>query len=277
MTTASPTLASTGSDFAHRIGRLYATWTLDGLVEIAHAVSLDFVSRPQMYTGDSIPESIVDLRIAYGTDRNFQNTDERLALMLPILGRSDGLKPDASTATSSFHLARKKFFDACIAFAERAVDTGVAALEQRVRSSLVTFQTPFTLLNGHATKLAARSIHQVSEHGIQILQSPGVAKVFGQVPPSADWPFAARGFLDDSNANGAKLVEAAGFLSGLAADYKFSSTRFVLLQKLAQEGGAALPLILSTDPAGANVNEIADVIARGYSWATSLRDYQQTA
>jgi len=265
---------SPAGDFADLIGALYATWSLDGLIELAFAVSLDFVARPQMYVDADIPDSIADLRVAYGTDRNFQNTAERQALLLPILGRSDWLKPDAGAASSSFYLARKKLFEACTAFSERAVDTGIAALEQRVRSALVTFQTTFQSLNGRSVRLAAKLLGKTSENAIRILRARGVAKVFGQDAPDEGWPFAPGTFISTSDASGAKLVDAAGVLPGVATEYRLSSTRFALLQKVAQEGGSALPVVLNTDPANAGSDALEDLIARSYSWATSLYNYQ---
>ena len=68
-------------DFASLVGDLYSRWTLDGLVEIGYAVSVDFISRSQLYQGDDIPEEIVTLRISYGTDPKFPNTQQRQALM----------------------------------------------------------------------------------------------------------------------------------------------------------------------------------------------------
>src|ERR1700730_13067921 len=122
--------AQSSNDLLAFISRLYAQWSLDCLVEIGYAVSVDFVTRPQLYQSDDIPDRIVQLRMSYGTDAQFPNTAQRQAIMMPVFGRSDGLKPDASTASAPFHIARKKFVDACVAFSERAVDSGVAMLEE---------------------------------------------------------------------------------------------------------------------------------------------------
>src|SRR3954471_2351336 len=124
--------AASSGNFGTLVGRLYSIWTLDALVEIGYAISTHFITRPQLYLSDDIPDAIVDIRMSWGTDARFPNTAQRLVLMTPIFGRSDGLAPDASTGAAPFHVARKKLVDACIAFSERAVDTGIAMLKDRV-------------------------------------------------------------------------------------------------------------------------------------------------
>ncbi|MFM0174731.1 hypothetical protein PQR33_35995 [Paraburkholderia sediminicola] len=259
---------ATTDEFPNLIGTLYGRWTLDGVVELAYAVSLDFVARPHKYVSGEIPAVVSDLRVAYGTDKHFQNTLERQAMILPILGRSDALRADASVATSSFHMARKIFLDACSAFTERAVDTGVEMLEQRVRSSLVTFQAHFDGLRGTAAQVASKLLGQVFVHATDILKANGVAKVFGQDAADGDWP------LESNDSNGAKLVDAIGTSLVIAADYKLTYTRFILLQQVAQEGSRVLPLVLASDPN--SDSDLSKLITQGYAWGASLRDYQQS-
>ena len=122
---------------------------MDCLVEIAYAISIDFITRPQLYLSEDIPDPIVDLRMTWGTAVAFPNTAQRQVMMMPIFGRSDGLRPDAGTGSAPFHIARKKLIDACVAFSERAVDTGVPMLEERVRSALVPLQAHFQRLRGN--------------------------------------------------------------------------------------------------------------------------------
>jgi hypothetical protein len=261
-------------DLSTVIGRLYAIYTLDCLVEIGYAVSVDFISRPQLYLSDDIPDAIVDLRMSWGTDAHFPNTIQRQAMMMPIFGRSDGLKPDASAITLPFHLARKKLLDACVAFSERAVDTGIAMLEERVRSALVPLRAHFEALgeqNGQAGKslrlTATQQIESISESAISILLAPNVAKVFSVSPADSGWPF------NSTDPDGAKLVENVGTKLPLAQEYKHGYTKFILLQRVAQEGARALPLVLTTNPD--QESELLALISQVYTWGTSLHDFQQ--
>jgi len=272
---ASTASAVNGDDLGALIGRLYSIWTLDSLVEIAYAISVDFISRPQLYLSDDIPDAIVDLRMSWGTDARFPNTAQRLLLMTPIFGRSDGLTPDASTGTAAFHVARKKLIDACIAFSERAVDTGIAMLKERVGSALVPLRAHFDALGdqGHAGKslrlTATVQMQPVSNTAVGILLSPGVAKVFSVSPADAKWPF------NSTDPNGAKLIESVGTRLPLAQDYKLSYTKFILLQRVAQEGERALIHVINANPD--SDDDLLALISQVYTWGTSLRDFQQAS
>lgn len=256
------------------VSSLYAIWTLDCLIEIGYAVSTDFIARPQLYLGADIPDAIVDLRMSWGTDPRFPNSAQRLAMMTPIFGRSDGLMPDASTGTAPFHVARKKLIDACVAFSERAVDTGIGMLLERVRSAVVPLRSHFEALAeqnsqpGESIRLTtALQMKPITETAVGILLSPSVAKVFSVSPAEATWPF------DSTDPNGAKLVESVGGRLTLPPECKLSYTKFILLQRVAQEGRRALPLVLTAKVT--DEQELLALITQVYTWGTSLRDYQQ--
>jgi hypothetical protein len=267
-TATTPTAAAT-SDFPAFISRLYAQWTLDCLVEIGYAVSVDLVARPQLYLTDDIPDGIVQFRVSYGTDPQFPNTAQRQAMMLPVFGRSDGLKPDATTASAPFHMARKKFIDACMAFSERAVDSGVAMLEERVRSAVVPLRAHFQALQGKSVRLSGNQIKAISDAAVGILVAPGVAKVFSVSAPDPKWPF------ESDDPNGAKLVEIASSTLPVSADCKLAYTKFILLQRVAAEGARTLPLVLTTNVS--DEKQLLALISQAYTWGTSLRDFQQLA
>jgi hypothetical protein len=270
---ASETSAASNGGFATLVGRLYSIWTLDALVEIGYAISVDFITRPQLYLSDDIPDAIVDLRMSWGTDARFPNTAQRLAMMTPIFGRSDGLAPDASTGTAPFHVARKKLVDASIAFSERAVDSGIAALKDRVRSALVPLRAHFDALAelGHAGKslrlTATLQMGPVSNTAVSILRAPNVAKVFSVSPPDAQWPF------QSTDPNGAKLIESVGTQLPSAQEYKLGYTKVILVQRVQQEGERALIRVINANPD--SDDDLLALISQVYTWGTSLRDYQQ--
>jgi hypothetical protein len=267
MTTAAPVPVD---DFPSLIGHLYATWTLDCLIEIGYAVSVDFITRPQLYLSEDIPDAIVDLRMSYGTDARFPNTVQRQAMMMmPVFGRSDGLRPDGSTGTAPFHITRRKLVDACIAFSERAVDTGIAMLEERVRSAIVPLRAHLEAFRGKSIRLTTQQMNAISNTVVSILQSPDIAKVFSVSPPESGWPF------DSDDSNGAKLVENAGSVLPLPQECKVGYTKFILLQRVAREGSQALMLVLAANP---NPEEqLLALISKVYTWGTSLRDFQQAS
>jgi hypothetical protein len=177
--------AQTNDAFSTLVGRLYGLWSLDCLIDIGYAVSVDFAARPQLYLSNDIPDSIVQLRTSYGMTANFPNTAQRQSIMMPIFGRSDALKPDASNGSAPFQIARNKFLDAVKAFAERAVDTGIAMLEERVRSAAIPLDAHFRAFAdtsnaepGKSLRLTSGQIEAISNTVASILVAPSVARVF---------------------------------------------------------------------------------------------------
>src|SRR5262249_54734835 len=238
---------------------------------IGYGVSLDAINRPQLFTGSDIPDVIVDLRMSYGTSAKFPNAAQRLAMMTPIFGRSDGLKPDASSSSTPFYLPRKKFLDACVAFSERSVETGVPMLEGAVRIATDSFRAYFEGLRGKSVEQSAGQIKAISEAVTDILTSSGVARVYSVTPVAKDWPLTS---IDPSvNSDGAKLVEAVGGALPIGPDCKFNFAKFILLQQLAQAGEGALPLIFTADTK--SEKGLQSLISQGYIWAISLRAFQQ--
>jgi hypothetical protein len=252
--------------FPSLIGDLYERWTLDGLIELAYAVSIDVINRPSSYRG-TLPSEIVSLRMSYGTEPDLPNTAQRQAMMMPILGRSDGLKPDAVSASTPFYSARKSFFDACIAVQTRTVDTALSALESVARTAILAFRGYLDNLRVASVEQSAQQIAQVSDTAIKVLTSIGVATAFGYPPAGQGWP------LTSIDPNGANLVDAIGKTLTLPPEYKLSFQKFEnQLQPTAQEGNAALPLVLTIDVN--SEKELRSLIDHGYQWWKLLSDFQ---
>jgi hypothetical protein len=255
--------ATTIDEFPTTAGTLYARWTLDCLAEISYAISKDAISRPQLYQSDDIPDDLVTLRMSYGTAPHFPNSTQRQAMMIPILGPSDGLSTGASTQ-SSFQIARRQFVDACAAFAEQASEVEGSILEDRVRSSAATLRAHFQGMRGKSFRLSVHQINALFEIAIGTLHAPGVTKVFGIGHIEPEWPF------NSMDPNGAKLVESVGIALSLSGYCKLTFTDFLLLQRIAQEGSEAIHVLLSVDPL--SDKDLKSLIRRGYTWGASLRE-----
>lgn len=270
-------MATEGSsyNFPNVIASLYSLWTLDGLVELAYAVSLDFVSRPESYVDANIPDVISDFRVSYGTDKEFQNTAERQAMVWPILGRSDWLKPDNCMAKSQFYTVRYAFLDACSDFSTKGVETRLEPLEAAVKQSLEDFRNYFSQVRGKSTDVASELLVKVSKHATDVLTADGVARVFGFKSAGQDWPFAVDSNIDpDANSNGAKLVQAIGTQLIVPADYKLTAIKFMQLQDVATQGALTLKRVLTTDPSLASAEDIRTLVSQAYTWLTSLQHFQ---
>src|SRR5262245_1590024 len=110
---------------------MYTRWVLDVVIELAYAVSQDFVNRPQFYQNVDRHTacSLRNLLMFYGTAPSYPNAQQRQAMHVPLFGKSDAQRPDGPS--SPFHTTRKKLIDACVAFSERVFSTGEDMLKDR--------------------------------------------------------------------------------------------------------------------------------------------------
>lgn len=136
-------------------------------------------------------------------------------------------------------------------------------LESRVRSALIPFGAAFSGLEGRAFDLAAQQLESEFTVATELLRAKGVITVFGLSDLDRSWP------LEHDDPNGAKLVEVASAALSLPANYRLGYTKFLLLQRVASEGASALPVVLDGG------DDIHMLISRVYTWATSIRDFQQ--
>jgi hypothetical protein len=117
------TQSDTTESYGKFIGDMYARWALDDVIEIAHAVSMDYVARPGFYHGSHVPDNIVDLRSSYGYLRNYPNRAQRHDICGPVFGASDGspTATDVNGTADKFHQYREPLFKACVAYTERTL------------------------------------------------------------------------------------------------------------------------------------------------------------
>ena len=73
----------------------------------------------------------------------------------------------------------------------------------------------------------------------------------------------------------AKLIESAGAQLPLGQEYKLGYTKFILLQRVAQEGERALIRVINVNPE--SDDDLLTLISQVYTWGTSLRDCQQAS
>ena len=263
---------TTSTDIERKLGMMYFRWTLDCIVELAYAVSNDFVARPRFYQDDDIPKGILNLRMSYGTNPSLPNTQQRELIFSPILGNSECGMPDngMNGSQSAFYKARKKLIEAAVVYSERIYESGLAMLEERVRSALVPIRSHLNSVYGFSLQVSNAQSEDIFNLSSEILSSPTVASVFGVEPAGGKWP------LDSDNvedANGAKLVEAIGKNLSVATEYVFSYEKFILLQRVAREGRLAIEWIVSPDPV-TDEKALRELVKRVYTWSASMSEFQ---
>jgi hypothetical protein len=233
---------------------LYARWTLDGLVEIAHAITVDYFSSPEFYQGEDAPDSIVELWLSYGSVKNFPNKEQRTVLAGAILGASDGYVLKGVTSyNDAFHQNQDPLFKACIAAQTATSAESRDGLNQQVAQALPNFQSYLGGFPGKAANASFEQVEAISDLAFAILRSDTISSRFigTHSPISGQWP------LQKSDANGDKLV--AECVSQLKLD-TLGMPDFPSLRALAQAGREALQAILQS-------TDLDEIIAKTYSWA----------
>ena len=258
----------TGFDTPTFLGDMYARWTLDCLIEIAHAVSIDYFSSPEYYQGEDTPNNIVDLWLAYGSAEGFPKADQRHLMAAAVFGDSDGYPaPQSATIKNdSFHQNRDPLFAACVAVQTASAAQARPGLEQQVALSLTTFRNYLIAFRGKAARLAFNQLQVISNLAYEILRSESVASRFigkRRDPISKDWPLQQ----DDPAAS----ILIPEILSQLTVEGVNPQLQFPVLRAVAQSGNDALEQILKVPPK--NLDEL---IQKTYSWATFLQNYRQS-
>jgi len=266
-------MATNDDDVTTATGRLYERWTLDVLSALAPAAAALFKVRPQRFK--RLEPGIADAlaRFHYQTGYNEGNLDhsQRKALLVPLLGESDGTAHEDDT--SEFHRAASAVRAAAVDFAQRSEETGVAQLRAAFRDTLTTFERYLTSIEGAGVQNAVRRVTSYFDATVDVFEDAGFAAAFGVPPaPSANnWPFDL-----DLSGDGAVLVEevgqqaaAAEFAPAIRADQH----TFILMQRIGHFGRRTIE-----GAAGAGALDDAAIdalIDDAYRWWTALRNLRE--
>ena len=249
------------------IGDMYSRWTLDCLIEIAHAVSIDYVARPEFYRGADVPDNIADLWSSSGYQRNYPSKSQRSDLNGPVLGASDGYPPTkgVTAVADKFHQLRDPLFKACIAYTERTTADAASGLKNGVLQAMKYFPQYLRNFEGESVNSSYKQVLFVSDLSYQILRSAVVSGAFGVSPaPKSKWP------LEADDQRGSQLVNAITDSLQLK-DIALTQERFTKLRAVAQDGHEALEAILLDDPTSNARFE--GLVEKVYAWAKSIDYY----
>jgi hypothetical protein len=259
------------SSFGTQLGLLYKRWTLDCVVTIAHAVSLDFSHRPELYQriNHDTATKLTDLQGSYGFQANFPDMNIRQRLMKPIFGQSDG--HGSGNDGSEFQTFRLPVLAAAADFSENAQPTTFPSLRERVRNTVVPLKIHLADLKGDSLFQTERRTNFIFDDIVQtILKDRGVDAVFGivvEIDPA--WPLESTD--QQGTAQGAKLIEKITTqLTDLPYSGVISREMFVHMQRMAEKGFQSIRIILDEtieDPQF----DIDPLITELYAWGSELR------
>ena len=255
MTTPTSVAATPGTG----IGALYRRSVLDPLIELARVIAHDFVKRPRHYRKASArtAELLAGHRIATGSSAAWPSAMQRANLYGGVFGGgfcgfSIGLR-----------MAALAHVQAAGQGAATLVAVGEAA--QALRDSLKS-------LEGRVLDTIADETEASFASAVEVFRDEAVARVFGLDPVTgADWPLQA-GDKPESAADAAYLVEEVQrSLAIVQVRPAMTQRRFMLLQRVARSGGAALDLLLDGD-AEQDDKQLETLVGHAYAWEMALQE-----
>src|SRR6266487_2339233 len=203
MTSEEPTTATAGPT-RPILADLYERWTLDIIPCLGQPCAVLSRDYPQEFK--NVPEATLatlsDLRYRTGYDSNFLDDERRKALLMPILGDSDGAR--SRERSGPFHRSADGLRSRAKDFVQRVFDTGEKQLRDAFRDAATTFQKYLTTVDGSVVADANIRNKRHFDVVVGILQTKDFAA--GLALPSAPgppWPL-NRSFDGD----GAMLVRA---------------------------------------------------------------------
>jgi hypothetical protein len=246
------------------LGLTYRRWTLDCIVNIAYAVSLDFSQRPELYqdVGDATADTLTQLQSDFGFEANFPNVTTRQMLMAPIFGTSDG--HGNGNDGSTFQTSRLPVLAAAADFSENAQPTAFPMLRERVRSAVVPFRTHLIDLKGASINQTQKRTQAIFDTSQTVLKDPTVSGVFGiNGNIDNDWP------LTSTDPQGAKLVEKITTQLTSLPYGVITKAMFVRIQRIAEKGDQAIRIIIDQNIEDPKF-DLDPLIAELYSWGSDL-------
>jgi hypothetical protein len=241
------------------IAVLYQRSVLDPMVEVARAISHDFVRRPRHYR--RIPEKLAAIldgfRIRTGSNPEWPSAAQRADLFAPLFGNSF-----RSTSTD---LRR-----AAVAFTERKIEINPDPLEDRLRNAAVAFRAYLKPIEGQAVSAADNETGPAFGSAIEVFQNTEVASLFGLPPaPGGNWPLDGALEADVSSADGAFLVEE--IQRSLVLPSAITQHQFILLQRIAYYGALTIAGVLEDGAARNEAAWVRALVRYAYGWETALQ------
>jgi hypothetical protein len=240
---------------------------LDCLVELAHAISIDFFDQPQLYRDvpPDIRKDLAELRARYGYQEEFLSREQRQAIFAGVFGDEEGAGltnvVGATPAAYSFAVLRDQLLAAAAAFAERVFDTSEDMLRAAVRVMHVYLKDYLQDVTG-ASVWWSRDVGlpKITERCYRILRNQQIAARFAvNATAGPDFPFAA-------NANGSKLVEQISHTPMRLQIQPISRGAFNDKQQLGLRGAEALATVIDYKANDPDKGRTDHLITNCYTW-----------
>jgi hypothetical protein len=271
---ASPTLVTLMATAAAGPGRptlatLYELWTLDIIPCLGQPCAA--LCRDYPHEFKNVPAAtlatLADMRYRTGYDSRYLDEQGRKALLMPVLGDSDGAK--GGERSGAFHQSADALRCRAKDFVQRVFDTGEAQLRDAFRDAAASFRNYLTAVEGNV--VADANIRLTGHFGdvVAILQAPQFAAGLGLPPaPGAPWPL-NRAWDGD----GAMLVYAVTQRAQASGGKPIvTDVEFLQIQRIATYGAETIEAVLNVPAIWANDDITREAISLAYRWWTSIAE-----
>jgi hypothetical protein len=257
----------------HPIGRLYAQWVFNFLVDIACAIADDFAERPQHYkvVPNEVSATLSGFRYLLGSHPDWPDTHQRIALFRTLGGA---------------YLAGIPLREAALVYVEGGTQLNHDLLMDAFRDSATSLRNQITELSGESLQFGCRQINLIFGNAVRLLQSDEIMRVFNlaAAPKQEDWPFAEGG---DGDRGGLTTELIRGLDAGVVARLlvggpgrevgvpkprpirvSMTPTKFALLQQAARYGALAISATMADNGLQGDLHQM---IGNTYKWTKALQ------
>ncbi len=235
---------------SHSIGQIYLTRALDSVIEVACAVSKDFVKRPQLYTRvpDDVARHLANFRSLLGKHPEWPDIYQREFTSSRIVRRFT--QDFASIRLSTIKILQGTS-DVGAPIARRSLVEAAALLRGNVQP-----------LEGTALSAVERANSGMLNRAITVLSSVSTAFGIAEIP-TGGWP------------DGGIFSPQLGYLcegvsQALTPDKPILQPKFSMLQRVAHYGSLTIDGVLNPSFTDANSDRVLDVVQSASAWAAAL-------
>jgi hypothetical protein len=257
----------------HPIGKLYAHWAFNFVIDIARAIADDFVERPQHYK--ILPKEVTNIlsgfRSLLGSHPDWPDTHQRISLFRNL---------------GAACLAGVPLREAALLCVEAGTEVNRHVLIDAFRDSVASFRNQITTLEGQSLEFSCHQIDMIFDNAVRLFRSEDIMRVFNlaAAPKGENWPFARPGNGDGTNL-ATELIRAldAGnvaraLLGGPGREVgvpkprpiglSMTQNKFILLQHAACYGALA---ISGTMADSGPQSDLQQLIGNTYKWTKALQ------
>jgi hypothetical protein len=270
--------AAAGSGGRKPIADLYERWTLDIIPCLGQPCGVLCRDYPQEFKNVPVATlvTLADLLYRTGHDSTYLDEQGRKALIMPVLGDSDGYK--GREGSGPFQRSAEALRSRAKDFVQRVFTTGEDQLRDAFRDAVISFQKYLTTVDGNVLNDANTRYKKHFDDVVTILQTKDFGAGLG-LPPAPSgaprtWPLG-----NDVDGDGAMLVHAVSRRAqGTAGKPIVTDEEFMQMQRIAFYGAETIQAVLTdakilTDKDPKVSNDAADgAISLTYRWWTAIAE-----